>query len=371
MEILKWFGLQRRAVAPADNPLIPSRTAISANVSAGEAFSLSMVFRAVQIVTTSITQLPLDALKRGKVVASPLLVQNPDINETRPSFLEMTTVSLAIAGNAYWKVTRNPEDRDTVTNLEVMNPLDVVVNTSPSGRITGYTYQGRDMNVREVRHLKFLRVPGSAKGLGPIQAAQSEIRGALDLRNYSAGWFTEAAIPNGVLTSANTLSPEQAADAKRAWHDSHGAKRGVAVLGNGMSYAPVYLNPRDAMFIESQNFTVTQIARLFGVPSSLMLASVEGSTDTYQNVAQDWLGFVRFSLMSYLTEIEEALSGLLPKGMTVRFNVEALLRSDTVTRYTAHKLAIEAGFMSVNEVRAIENLPALANIEGLPRANAA
>lgn len=130
------------------------------------------------------------------------------------------------------------------------------------------------------------------------------------------------------------------------------------MLGQGLHYEAMFLNPKDAQFLESMQFSTTQIARLFGTPSSLMLAAVEGSSQTYQNVEQDWLGFVRFSSMQYLIEIEDALSQLLPRGQYAKFNVEALLRTDTTTRYAAYAKAIEAKWMFPDEVRRIENLPA-------------
>ena len=40
----------------------------------------------------------------------------------------------------------------------------------------------------------------------------------------------------------------------------------------------------------------------------------------------------------------------------MRFNVDGFLRPDTTTRYAAHKVAIEAGFLTIDEVRAIEGL---------------
>jgi phage portal protein BeeE len=64
--------------------------------------------------------------------------------------------------------------------------------------------------------------------------------------------------------------------------------------------------------------------------------------------------------MSYLIEIEQGLTSLLPRGQEAHFNIEALLRSDTLTRYNAHKLGIEAGFLTIEEVRAIEGLGGIA-----------
>jgi phage portal protein BeeE len=60
--------------------------------------------------------------------------------------------------------------------------------------------------------------------------------------------------------------------------------------------------------------------------------------------------------MSYLVEIEDAFTSLLPGRQYVKFNIDALLRADTLTRYTAHKIAIDAGFMTQQEVRIVENL---------------
>ena len=75
---------------------------------------------------------------------------------------------------------------------------------------------------------------------------------------------------------------------------------------------------------------------------------------TYSNVEQDWIAFVRFTLMGYLRPIENALTDLTVRGQSVRFNFEALLRTDTKTRYEAHEIALRAKFKTVDEVRAIE-----------------
>ena len=76
---------------------------------------------------------------------------------------------------------------------------------------------------------------------------------------------------------------------------------------------------------------------------------------TYSNVEQDWISFTRFSLMAYLRPLEEALSDVAARGQDVRFNLDALLRSDTKTRYDAYAVALANGFMTVDEVRALEN----------------
>ncbi len=185
------------------------------------------------------------------------------------------------------------------------------------------------------------------------------------MRDYATGWFTDGqAQPNGVLSTDQRLTSEQAADYKQLWNA--GADGGVRILGAGLQYSPIMLKPADAQWLEARNFNVTQVARLFGVPASLMLAPVEGTNLTYQNVEQEWLAYVRFSLMAYLREIEEALTACLPRGTSARFDVGALLRPDTSARYQAYQTGITAGFLLRSEARQREHLPPVDGIDDQP-----
>jgi HK97 family phage portal protein len=343
--------------AMSEGILPPSRNANPA-VNLADALSLSMVYRAINIHAISAKQMSIDVFRNGTVIEAPAFVRQPDIATTRPAFIEQSIISLATTGNAFWEIKRDQAGR--IMNLLVLNPLNVTINEYEDGTVQSYRIitgkKEKVLRPERVQHLSLMRTPGTNWGLGPIQAARREIKGAIDVRDYASYWFEESGIPSGVLKSDQVLSPDQATAAKNAWNTTAGAKNGVAVLGQGLTYAPIFLSPADAQFIESQNWNVTQIARLFGVPSSLMLADAAGSSMTYQNVEQDWIGYIRFSLMTYLIEIEQGFTSLLPRGQEAHFNIEALLRSDTLTRYNAHKIGLEAGFLTIEEVRAIEGL---------------
>lgn len=344
--------------ATMSEALLPPTRNADNTLSIKDAMSLSMVYRAINIHAISAKQMSIDVFRNGVVIESPAFVRTPDIAITRPAFIEQSIISLATTGNAFWEIKRDQAGR--IMNLEVLNPLNVTINENENGMAVSYRVitgtKEKTLRPERVQHLSLMRVPGKTWGLGPIQAARHELLGAIDVRDYASNWFKESGIPSGVLKSDQVLSPDQATAAKNAWNLTAGAKNGVAVLGQGLSYSPIFLSPADAQFIESQNWNVTQVARLFGVPSSLMLADTAGSSMTYQNVEQDWIGYIRFSLMTYLIEIEQAFTTLLPRGQEAHFNIEALLRSDTLTRYNAHKIGLEAGFLTIDEVRAIEGL---------------
>jgi len=368
------FGLARDAgliESPTAGTARAPRRDFGAVVTPARAMTLSTVFRAVQIHATSVSQLSLDVERGGLKIDTSAIVATPSLKMTRSAFLEETTTCLYLDGNAFYRLVRAPGADATsegpVVDVEILDPRQVAVKTDVNtGRVT-YGYGQKEYTSREIRHLKFLRITGLDRGLGPIQAAQTEIAGALDARDYGSKWFTEAGMPNGILTTDSALSPDQAKQYKNAWKglDEKGepvdgfSAHDVRVLGQGLSYAPLLLKPADVQFLESQQFTTTQIARLLGIPASLLLAAVEGNAQTYSNVEQDWIAYVRFSLMNVLREIEEVFTEILPRGQRARFNIDALLRTDTKTRYEAHNLALTGKWKTVDEIRSTEGMPAL------------
>lgn len=338
-----------------------------------EPASLVSVYRAIDIITSAVAQLPLRVERHGvEVPASeiPDIIKAPSLSFTRSDFLEQIALSLAVTGNAYIFAKRIG---GKLVELVILNPHEVLPKQDETSGVITYSYRGRDYSQADIQHLKFMVLPGSLKGLGAIQAARAEIQGAINLRDYAAQWFNGSGQPSGILSTDQALTADDAKQIRDTWNNIDPATgkplpaaanpSNIKVTGKGVKYEPIVLNPRDAQFIESRNFNTLEIARLFGIPATLMLTSTEGSSMTYSNVEQDWLGFVRFTLTKYLRKIEEALTTFTPRGQTVRFQISALLRSDTLSRYQAHQIALTAGFMTLNEVRAIESLPPLENQE--------
>lgn len=351
-------SLTRSEPTPSPGILPPPRVSNEA-VTTTSALSLAAVYRAVSIIATGVSQMSIDVWRGSDPIDAPSWVRRPDMKLSRSAFYEQTTVSLAAHGNAFWRIIRDTPT-DPIKAAVVLDPTEVVVDET-NGK---YHWRGKELQPWQCQHLSLLRVPGSPYGLGPIQAARPDLRGVLDARDYAAEWFDRSGVPTGILSSDQPLSPDQAADYKALWDTNQAHRSGTAVLGSGLNYSPLLLNPKDAQFLESQQFNVTQVARLFGIPAHMLLAAVEGTSMTYTNLADADLAFVRWTLTQYLREIEEAISVLLPRGQTARFNLDAVLRPSTKARYEAHEIALRAKFMTVNEVRAIEGLkPATVMLE--------
>ncbi len=369
---LEWFGIETRSAISSSNPdapAIPAREDKPRAVSAPEALATHDVFRAVQILGTSASQLTLDAYRGGQVdPATPSLLAAPDATLDLDEFIELTTVSLAASGNFFWLATRDAFGQ--VINLEVLPPAAVEVKGDAKGKAVGFLWNGQEYAPGQIIHRRLFSIPGKARGVGPIQQAQVELRGAVDVRDYAGHWFHDAALPAGgnYLQTPQNLAPATAKEVRDGWLKATRDREGIPILFGGVDLKSFLLSPAEAKWLEAQNFDIVTTTRMFGVPASLMLAAVDGKSQSYQNVSQEWLGFVRFTLMAYLRPIEKALSRLLPLGVSARFNVEGLLRADTTTRYAAHRQGIDAGWLLPSEVRAIEGLPAIAGIDERPRA---
>lgn len=359
---------ERRAAATPPAAVPPSRAASSRYVTLDSALGLSGIYRSMQILATSAGQLELEAFRWGRVVVpAPLLIAKPDVDRSRRSVIKRTVVSMAGTGEAFWRVFRDPSGK--VSSIRVMDPLRVVVGRDELGRryfdyrelwepqtkrLRSVTDSGRS---GEVLHLRLMEVPGWEHGLGPIQACRISLAGGLDLRDYSENFFSAGDVPSGVLSTTQQLTKDDADRYRERWEESQAGKRGISVLGAGLSYSPVLLKPADAQFLESRQFSITEQARMMGIPAPLLLAEVNGGSMTYQNMEHVDLQLMKHTVMDYLNVIEDALTELLPAGQTAQFRPFASLRSDNKTRAEINEIYIRNGVKTAEQVALEEGLP--------------
>jgi HK97 family phage portal protein len=130
------------------------------------------------------------------------------------------------------------------------------------------------------------------------------------------------------------------------------------VLDNGAKWQPISISPQDSQLLDSRKFSVLEICRAYGVPAELVNAD-SGNSMTYANIEGRDLSFLKYSVAPWLTRLETALTALLPRNTYVKFNTGALLRTDLKTRYESYKLALEGGWLTLDEIRELEDRPPL------------
>ena len=379
-------------------PLLPGRslyaTPAGVDVNSDTAIRMSTVYACVRLLGDTISSLPLSAyVRRGRARIPysaaygemPGWVTKPNPESTRLEFYEQIIASLNLHGNAFVLTVR--EDMGDVKELYCINPLQVRIRRpTPMGEVQYIVTIGQNsqnqvngfydnvlpvdpasnktmvLTKDEMLHIPMFRLPGQMLGLGPIGAARTTLGSAMAAEVYAASYFGNAANPGGVIESPGDLTEEQISDIARNWNMSHtGPYRAgkLGVLTGGASFKPLMLNAADAQLLEVRRFGVEEIARLFRVPISLLGHPVAGAM-SFASVEAQNLSFVQHSLRPLLERLEQALSPLLPESDGfIKFNLDALLRGTTLERYDAYTKGLNEGFLSLNDVRAVEDLSPL------------
>lgn len=299
----------------------PDRVAtMHASVTAAQALTVPAIFRGVQLIQSLVAQMEPQVWRGGQVIGSPLLVVQPEIGVPRQRTIRRTVHSLVTTGNAYWRIYRN--DKGLVSNVEVLNPQAMAVSQDTAGALVydyaGY-FGGKPVRVTaaDLAHLKFLDVPGSLTGLGPLQAARQTVFGILALESFSQNVFAESGVPTGVLTTEQILDPTLAADYLDSWETAQ-ARRKTAVLGSGLSYEGI-VDATALQMLEARKYAAVEVARLLGIPAHLLAAELGGSSLTYATLQDYRADLITTTLSLYTSEIAAAWSALLPRGQEVRF----------------------------------------------------
>jgi len=313
----------------------------------------------VRLWDDTVSDLPLDVYRKGErdqIETPPVLVEPADGTPTH-EFLYSVMVSLLLRGNAFAIVTARSGAGLLPSQLELIHPDRVGVQVQEDGSIV-YRVLGREIDRTDVWHVRSYTMPGQVLGLSPVEYARQSIGLGLGVEEFAAQFFGDGATPTGLLTTSDAVSQDQVNRLSEVWHSARSRRRGTAVLTGGVTWQPIQIAPEESQFLGAAKFNVAQIARVFGVPPE-MIGGESGQSLTYATVEGRALDFLKYSVTPWLVRLETALGRLIPSRQFCKFNVDALLRSTTKERFDAYKVALDAGFMTTDEVRALEDLPPL------------
>lgn len=342
-------------------------TAAGEPVTTDTALRLSTVWACVRLLADSVATLPLDTYRGGDLILTPPLLQRPSADFEEPAdWLWAVVASLLLRGNGWGVITARSGAGMLPAQVDLVHPDFMSATLNAEGRVV-YRLQGEELDPASVWHVKAYPFPTAPRaaplGLSPIAHAREAIGLGLGAEKYGARFFGDAAIPSGVLTSDQPINQETADTIKARWKNRHKNQRDIAVLGSGAKFQAISIAPDEAQFIESQKLNVSTICRFFGVPPEMVGGETAGHM-AYTSPEQRSTDLLTFALRPWLYRIERAVSRLLPRTQHVKFNAGGLVRATLKDRYEAHQIALAAGFMTVNEVRALEDLPPLAESQG-------
>lgn len=356
---------QRRSAGPFPEPIVSPFPGVSPfgwfGASSASALQNDSVWACVRLLAESVSMMPLHAFtwrdgRRVPISTDPDLLVAPAPFTTTPDWVYQIMVSLLLRGNAVGL----PLARDGLgypTQVEIQDPDLVQWYRAVDGtwrvRVAGVDYDRQD-----VFHVRAFPVAGQPFGLSPIKyAAARTLSTAAAAQAFGEGFFTQGAHPTAVITTDQPLNEVQARALKDRIQSSVKGREPAVIGGAGIKWTQMQVAPEESQFLETQRMSVTQIARVYGVPPE-MIGGEASNSMTYANVTQRAMDFLTYSVQPWLTRLEAAISGLLPARRHVRFDTSVLVRLDALTQAQVDDYRLKTAVKTINEVRtAIDAAP--------------
>jgi HK97 family phage portal protein len=333
----------------------------TSTVSMDKALTLSSVYSATSLIADLVSSFPTHGYrKQGEQRISldpqPSLCSSPTVFGTSVDWTHRCVISLAMRGNAYGLIT-DVDDRQYPRKIEWLHPDDVTIMDNRAEGRPDWRYLGKPLDASRLLHIPYYSVPGYVLGLSPIKAYALAVDVGLFSQAFGRDYFRGGSIPAGILKTDQRIDDPEKADVIKARFKRDAARREPVVLGSGLDYQTISVAPDESQFLHTIRATATQIAAIYHLDPTLIGGEVAGGSLTYANVEQRSLDLVKLALVPYVRRIEEALRPHLPGQQFIKFNMDAFIRPDTLNRFSAYKMALDAGWMSRDEIRALEDLP--------------
>ena len=331
------------------------------------ATSIGAVYAAVKLYADTVAGLPWDTYIRIDGTRRPYrprprwmdfpIPNNP--NFTSFELKHRIVSSLMLDGNAFILALRDTSGN--VIETRVLDPQKVEIHTGDKGEPLYHveTIEGAiTLTTDEIVHIPLFATGENHRGLSPVEHHKVTLGLASATQEWSAKFYQNNASVGGLIKVPGELTQDQADALRNGFGRRHGGVANawrVAVLTGGADYTQLGAKISDLQLVETMHYGVEAIARIYGVP--LHLLQYPGGNTSYSSVEIISIEWLRLGLGPLIARLESSLQRLVPgaEQTFLKFTLEGLLRPTTQERYNAYATALNNGFLSVNEVRALED----------------
>jgi HK97 family phage portal protein len=341
-------------------------------VTVESALAMTALQNCVTLLAESIAQLPLELFRRtedeGREAAKDhplynILAYRPNGWQTPLEYREGSQLSAGTRGNSYSIIARDPDG--TVTDLLPVPAASVQVMRGPD-MLPYFSIDGQEpVPQRMIHHVRWWSL-NNYVGVSPIMLHANAIGHAQAMHQYAGKSFLNGTALSGVIERPREAPPikdpsviDRITDQWQAKYSGAANAKRVAMLQEGMTFRALSMTNVDAELISALKLSALDIARIYKVPPHMI-----GELDkaTFSNIEHQAIQFVIYTLLPWIKRHEQAMMRdlLLPSERDeyyIEFNVSGLLRGDQKSRYEAYAIARQWGWLSVNDIRRLENLP--------------
>lgn len=323
------------------------------------ALQVGAAYACVRLLSDTISSLPVDTFirrdgNRLPYRPRPAWVYEPEgPGSSRIEYYKQIVVSMLLSHGAVIQILRNGAGE--IVAQQPLDPTRVEIRRNAQTRMREFVIDGGTAVLpgEDVLYITEMRRPGSLKGVSRVDELKQTLGLAKALDEFASRYFSNGANTSGMIEFPGNLTQEQAKELVDAFEAGHKGLRKAhrpGVLSGGAKFVKTGADGEQSQMLQSRQFAVEEVARIFRVPPSMIGLNTPGAM-SYASVEHNAIQFTRYSLAPLIAAIEEAHNRLLPGEVFLRINMDGLLRGDSATQAQVFSTALQAGYMSVNDVR--------------------
>jgi len=310
-----------------------------------------------------------------------LISKKPNPFQTSLMWLSAIVQNVIDTGNSVSVITRNAMGMA----IELGRPLPsndakaFLFKDPESGReslwyrITGYKLP---IPAGDVLHFRNPIISGKSgddqlNGKSILTAAKESLGFAIVEQEYGSKTYKNGGGERPVIMSNNKLEENTKRNIRNNVHKQLNGEDGTfgdsLVLEAGLTLGKFGMNPSDADFINSKEFSQREICQFFGMfqPTKIGI----NTNSSYNSLEQQSIAFVTDTMMPWFVQFEQELNDKLfstrfDAGRFTKFNVNGLLRGDSAARTSLYKGLYNLSAITPNEIRALEDMNPMPKDEG-------
>jgi len=395
MGILNFLGLANRrgeTAVRADPPVSAASSGVSSErqwngfqvaggvsksgvaVTEQTALSIPATLQALRILTGVFAMTPLHLYQKtegGRIAAedepiSIMFRSGPNSHQTAFNFFELLMSDILLAGEFCGYVSRDFRGEPVAVTRLMPGCVTIAQHFErATGTMLFYDATLPDgsrerFSAREVFHVAGFSRDGM-KGLNPVRYMRDALGGAIATSDHAARFWNKGGRPSTVLTTEQEVGPATRDRMRSDWQARYSGPDSdmVAVLEQGLKAEFLSHDMRASQFIETREFQVADLARIWGVPPHLIF---DLGKATFSNIEQQSQDLVTYHLGPHYARVAQAATKAFARaGFYFEHKTDALVKADIKSRMEAYWLQRQMGAVNGNEIREFENM---SNIPG-------
>lgn len=283
---------------------------------------------------------------------------------TRYDLFEHWGILMGLNGECFWWKMKGDNGK-VVAIYPFFIPAYMQIVPGENEFVKGYVYRlpggatEIPFNADEIVHFKEFNPLNPYRGMSPVKAAELSIATDIEAKKWNWRFFRNSAKPYGILKVPGTLDQGQYDRIRNQWESEYGSASGqehkMAILEEGMDYAPGNFTQKDMEFIEQRRMDREEIFSIFGIPKGIFEGEVNRTTAEAHraNFIENTITPLARKLIYTLNEF------LLPDfgDDNLFFNFDSLSPRDTENDLRYYESGLKNGWLTLNEVRRDEEYP--------------